>query len=444
MICQTCGADLGARASKFCLRCGTPLAAEDTRPGVPAADEASTRATAPDEDAIPTVVFWPSDANPAQANTSEATSDPVSPDTDTDDAAAQWVKKYATELAVWAETTEQKRSPPETSTELEPAAPEHPVALKRISTPNVRAIAIGVALLVLIAGGILAKAFRQQPTDTAPAAPLSAADTMTAAAPETASAPVQAALPDASGLATEADADLALETAPEPETPLDTIPMLPANQLGKHNRPHAPPLGPPQTDGQTEDITPPTTAPSVAITRQTEDSSLPAFDDEEPPEPEYVESDDERIESKAAPKPPPPIVQERSAPAARPSVSVQPPAPRRTTDKSSSPAKAPVRTATSIPVSRLKSLPMPAPSPARDRPSPSPPRTVSAQNPIAQTYSAPTTTTRKTSSPRQPPWLNRMHGELSNCDDFFCRERVRNRYCSERWDHLPECKGSPL
>ena len=442
MICQTCGADLGDRAPKFCLQCGAPLAGESAQPDVPAENEASAQAAAPDEDAIPTVVFWPSDTSPAQANTSEAESEPVSPDADADNAAARWVKKYATELAVWAETAKQKHSQPETSAEFEPTAPGHPFALKRIITPNTRAIAIGTALLVLIAGGILAAVFRQ-PADTALSAPPVAADTVATIAPETASVPVQAVPPDTNGLAAENDADLTLEAAPEPETSLDTIPMLPANQLGKHNRPHTPTPEPPQTSGETEDIMPSAVAPSVAVIGQTEDSSLPAFDGGESPE--YAKYDDGRIESKAAPKPPPPIVQERSAPAAeRSSASVRPPTSKRTPDKSSSPAKAPVRTATPIPVSRLKSLPMPLPSPTRDHPDPSPPRTVPAGNPIAQTHSAPTATTRKPPQSRQPPWLNRMHGELSNCDDFFCRERVRNRYCSERWDHLPECKGSPL
>ncbi|MDR1424213.1 MAG: hypothetical protein LBI92_06410 [Azoarcus sp.] len=459
MICQTCGADLGARASKFCLRCGTPLVAEDPQPDAPAENEAPAQASAPNEDTIPTVLFWPPNAGPAPANAAgaetgaEAESEPASPVTETDNAAAQWVKKYAAELAAWAETTEHKHAPPETPAEFEPAALESPSVRKRSLPSNTRAIAIGAVLLVLIAAGILTEAFRQ-PADTEPAAPPSATEAVAAAAPETASAPVQAMTPETSDPAAEKpEADLTLETAsePPPETPLDTIPMLPANQLGSHNRPQTPPdapsdapLEPPQTDGQTADIPPPTAPPSVAATGRSEDSSLPAVNDKAAPK--YAASDNERIESEAAPQPPPPIVQKHTAPVAeRSPISMPPPASSHITDPSSSPTKAPVRTATPIPVSRLKSLPMPTPPPEQDRPDSSPPRNVSAENPGARAYSsAPAATTRPPPPSRPPLWLNRMRGELSNCDDFFCRERVRNRYCSARWSHLSECKGAPL
>ncbi|MDR0635302.1 MAG: hypothetical protein LBF91_10045 [Azoarcus sp.] len=46
--------------------------------------------------------------------------------------------------------------------------------------------------------------------------------------------------------------------------------------------------------------------------------------------------------------------------------------------------------------------------------------------------------------PDSPPWLGRLRRELANCEDFFCRARARERFCSERWENLPECKGASL
>ncbi|MDR0702772.1 MAG: hypothetical protein LBF61_10305 [Azoarcus sp.] len=48
--------------------------------------------------------------------------------------------------------------------------------------------------------------------------------------------------------------------------------------------------------------------------------------------------------------------------------------------------------------------------------------------------------------PRQdsPSWRSHLRQELSNCEDFFCRERARRQYCSERWKTLPECRGASL
>lgn len=48
------------------------------------------------------------------------------------------------------------------------------------------------------------------------------------------------------------------------------------------------------------------------------------------------------------------------------------------------------------------------------------------------------------SRPPNPVWLEQMREDLSNCPNVFCRERVRDEYCSAQWKSLPECKGASL
>jgi hypothetical protein len=43
-----------------------------------------------------------------------------------------------------------------------------------------------------------------------------------------------------------------------------------------------------------------------------------------------------------------------------------------------------------------------------------------------------------------PPWLRQLRRDLANCQDLFCRERVRARYCTSQWENLTECKGASL
>ncbi|WP_303785934.1 hypothetical protein [Azovibrio restrictus] len=51
---------------------------------------------------------------------------------------------------------------------------------------------------------------------------------------------------------------------------------------------------------------------------------------------------------------------------------------------------------------------------------------------------------RETSVPDQngaPTWLQKMRRDLENCQGgFFCREKVRWKYCDGRWNTVPECK----
>ncbi len=49
-----------------------------------------------------------------------------------------------------------------------------------------------------------------------------------------------------------------------------------------------------------------------------------------------------------------------------------------------------------------------------------------------------------TARPAAPPWLGRMRNDLSNCQSFFCREKVRRQYCTGQWETLPECRRASL
>jgi hypothetical protein len=40
--------------------------------------------------------------------------------------------------------------------------------------------------------------------------------------------------------------------------------------------------------------------------------------------------------------------------------------------------------------------------------------------------------------------LERMRKKLANCQDFFCRSRVRRQYCTDQLKSLPECRNSSL
>ena len=44
----------------------------------------------------------------------------------------------------------------------------------------------------------------------------------------------------------------------------------------------------------------------------------------------------------------------------------------------------------------------------------------------------------------RPPWLNQLRQELWDCQNFFCREKARDRYCTNQWKDLPECNGASL
>jgi hypothetical protein len=93
-------------------------------------------------------------------------------------------------------------------------------------------------------------------------------------------------------------------------------------------------------------------------------------------------------------------------------------------------------------------LPPPAPvtrSPEPPPPEPSlPPEPLPVAPPVAppdpppQTKAAPPPDTLP-STPAQPDWISEMRQALDQCQSMFCRERVRWKYCNQRWNSVPEC-----
>jgi hypothetical protein len=67
----------------------------------------------------------------------------------------------------------------------------------------------------------------------------------------------------------------------------------------------------------------------------------------------------------------------------------------------------------------VKSLPMPSSPEATPEVSPDAP------------------TTKASAAPGD--WAGEMRQELAQCGGFFCREKVRWKYCNNRWNSIPEC-----
>ncbi|MDR3087394.1 MAG: hypothetical protein LBU45_05525 [Azoarcus sp.] len=124
------------------------------------------------------------------------------------------------------------------------------------------------------------------------------------------------------------------------------------------------------------------------------------------------------------PFPPPSTPRGQTGNASR---STPPPAPRPVPPEQ---PKAPVREAVLVPIK------MPTPV--------GPAPTVSAAVVPAPEVSSPPSGRPPKARQGTPSWLIRMREELSGCQSYFCRERVRNQYCTERWNTLPECKNSSL
>jgi hypothetical protein len=57
--------------------------------------------------------------------------------------------------------------------------------------------------------------------------------------------------------------------------------------------------------------------------------------------------------------------------------------------------------------------------------------------------STPETATSR-SNVATPPWLGQIRSDLANCPNVFCREKVRDQYCTSQWQNLPECRGASL
>jgi hypothetical protein len=212
----------------------------------------------------------------------------------------------------------------------------------------------------------------------------------------------------------------------EPEAPLMAIPNLPANQQpGNHNR----------TDDIVEPLPDAPSTPAPASSSPPTASSAP---------------------STASSTQPPRSSATNIAPIPLP----QPPTQRYGADDADTgnSRQNPVRTAAAPPIIEPElepprtAMPQPPPSPIAE-PEQDTHRTRGTEfsgHPPAQ-REAP-----RTGAPSQPTaaqegqqqdsssWRNRLRQELSSCEDFFCRERVRGQYCTSRWKTLPECRGASL
>ena len=178
---------------------------------------------------------------------------------------------------------------------------------------------------------------------------------------------------------------------PSSEAGLMNIPSLPANQQqGRHNR------------------------YNPVIIKDSEPLSTP-------PDPAPIP---------ALPMPTPPPVQKQA--------SAAPPEPVRIPMPVEIPARMPEPTETPV------KAPEPAETPAQK------PEFAEAATPPDEIDDTPAPAPRVAAPrprPRQqgvPPWLGQMRSDLSNCQSFFCRERVRRQYCSDQWEGLPECRGASL
>jgi hypothetical protein len=199
----------------------------------------------------------------------------------------------------------------------------------------------------------------------------------------------------------ELPSDVGPEPVPAPEASLMSIPSLPSNQQqGNHNRSGGlieplPELPPASTSSA---LVPPASVSNTPYPPPVE-SVTPPPSSRRPP----------ALQSIPLPMPPAPEDSMDTAP-------------RREPAHAAEPEWEPPRPDVELEWELLR----PATKPEREPPRPAAP--------------APAARERSDS----PPWRNRLRRELSNCEDFFCRERVREQYCSERWKALPECRGAPL
>ena len=194
---------------------------------------------------------------------------------------------------------------------------------------------------------------------------------------------------------------------------LMSIPSLPTNQQGRHNR------NSPTQSGEAAPLSPlPLPVPSSPASPPV---SLPKWEQTSAPQPAKPEPVQPEPVKTATPKPvkmatfepaepiaPIPISQKKADPPASrppPQRTAPPPPPPKTTAKT----PAPVETARRIEISNASSIP-------------SPEVAYSSHSDI-------------------PSWLNQMRKELSSCWMYSCRKKVRDRYCTGQRKTLPDCMG---
>jgi len=119
----------------------------------------------------------------------------------------------------------------------------------------------------------------------------------------------------------------------------------------------------------------------------------------------------------APPLPEPAAVPAAPPPPLPPAVEVPPPPPLETTVAEPPQPLPPVQESSRPQLPRPRPAEVPAPEPVPLTPPSTPVRPVG-----------------------EPAWLNDLRRDLAQCDGgFFCREKVRWKYCDGRWNSVPEC-----
>jgi hypothetical protein len=322
-----------------------------------------------------------------------------------------WEERYAPEISTMTSLTEWGRIEPTMSgTRAFPLPVEPP---PRANGPIFASIG-AAAVLVLALSGIwwfsdrTASAPETFPKDT----PELSAETPPPQASETNEIPPAETLATPTQETGEPSPALDPASRLKPDAPLLVIPPLPTNQQpGKHNR----------IDNTIEPL------PDIPLASEASASvPLPATISRTQP-PSVPSSPTASVRS------PPPA---RSSPPSRPAAIApiplpSPPMPRQGADAAAS-SREPVRV---------------APPPPIDTPKRNPPPAIavpSIDEPVRKTQRAASPPAQERPQQDSPSWRNTLRRELSNCEDFFCRERARKQYCSERWKTLPECRGASL
>ncbi|MDR1463000.1 MAG: hypothetical protein LBI68_07690 [Azoarcus sp.] len=211
----------------------------------------------------------------------------------------------------------------------------------------------------------------------------------------------------------------------KPEAPLMFIPTLPANQQpSNHNRTDNAIEPLPNTDLSSEAPalipSPPPTASTASTTPSSRShaTNIAPIPLPSPPTPKYgADADSSRQNPVHTAAPPPVIEPEWEAP----------------------------RTATPPPLPSL-----PVDEPEREAPRAHTPGTEFSRYPPAQTEAPRERTPSQPAAAKErrqqnsPPWRDHLRQELSRCEDFFCRERVRGQYCTDSRKTLPECRSASL
>jgi hypothetical protein len=392
MLCTSCGADLGARVPKFCVQCGAPLTAQGPTPSfIPVTD----------------------DAPPTQESSLTPTSAEFSP---LPDEVSPSNTPLQSELALQTESAPQAEwgFPPESAPlhELTPPS-EPPPPLESVSAAHEPAIeplfpfSADSPLFTNIQGRrepVIGFSQAEQRFPLPNTTPWASFPKRRSVVPGIAAVALVIILAgvwwgmsgeSASPLKTEKESPPALSA-----TGTDVPAQVPAQELSESI--------PPPADAMPGTGTEPSilNLPSLPSNQAGRHNSTATGGEAVPP-----------LSNNSAPQRPLPILMPSSPPPPPPAISPPP--------------------ALSPPQARISIEPRPLP--AEKFP-------IRPEQPLA-------TRADNTEADAPPSYdddrdsivmLERMRKKLANCQDFFCRSRVRRQYCTDQLKSLPECKNSSL